>query len=85
MLTAKNVLSTSDLSNNFADMYSVTLMSQGYARIGLKDSTKQRLLKINDAVEYVYGVAELTTEYIILVTRHHMKSGQFMDYAERII
>lgn len=66
-------------------MISVTLDKQGYARVGLKNSKTQSLVKINDAVECIYGVIELTSEYIILITQHYMESGQFIDYIERTI
>lgn len=75
--------STLGLFSNPEEMFSVTLVAQGYARIGLRDSTVQKLVKINNAIEYIYSVAELTSEYIVLITRHHMKNGKFMDYIER--
>lgn len=83
MTAARNELSTSSALSNMADMFSVTLVTQGYARIGLKNSTEQKLVKVSNTIEYIYGVAELTSEYIILITRHYMRNGQFMDYIER--
>ncbi len=83
MITEKNVLSTSGVLTDSTDMISVTLIAQGYARIGLKDSTHQILVRVSAAIEYIYRVIEITSRYIILITRHYMKSSIFVDYVER--
>lgn len=85
MEMVKTAPSTLSVLNNAVDIISVTLVAQGYARVGLRESTKQKLVKVSDTIEYIYDIIELTSEYIILVTRHYMESGQFIDYIERTI
>lgn len=80
MVTARNVQSTLSSPNDCADMFSAAMIRKGYAKVGLVNSTKQIPIQIDNAVEYIYSIVELTSKYIVLLTKHYGKQEQFIDY-----